>query len=270
MIGIGKHSFTASALMIGAMALGGCGTGADAPGTVHLGLVSAGGVTAQSLTIDAQHKQASKLVSAIVTVKEIDAHVKAGDWKPIMTTPISVDLLNLDQQNMTALGIGALPQGSFDKLKLIVDDKGAFVVDDKGNKSVLEVPDSGVVKVIGQLNLDSCGAGTLILDFDPKITTSSKDECGDHSSCDKNGNKDEHYVLRCRATIKTEEVKGQCTGGTTPPPTGTTCGNAGTQCKPTEICYNNNCVDPCLLLPMPCANGTVCIKGQCVSNDACE
>jgi hypothetical protein len=267
MIGIdSKLSFTASALLTCAVALGGCGS-ADAPGTVHLGLVSAGGVNAQSY--DPLHTSAPKLVSAIVTVQQIDVHAKGGGWTPIMTTPLSVDLLALDQQKMTALGLGTLPQGQFDKLRLLVDDKGAFVVDAKGNKTQLEVPDTGVIKVIGDLDLDSCGAGTVILDFDPKITTASNDECGDHSNCNNNNsNSGNHYVLRCRATIKTEDVHGQCNGGSGPPPTGQPCGNGNVVCDADQICKNGDCIDACA--GVTCGNNQVCIKGECVSKDPCE
>jgi hypothetical protein len=270
MIGIdSKHSFTASALLTCALALGGCGSG-DAPGTVQLGLVSAGGVSAQSLGVDPLHTSAPKLVSAIVTVQQIDVHAKGGGWTPIMTTPISVDLLNLDQQKMTMLGLGQLPQGQFDKLRMLLDDKGAFVVDAKNNKTVLEVPDSGVIKVIGNIDLDSCGAGTVILDFDPKITTASNDQCGDHSKCNNNGGSSgDHFVLRCRATIKTEEIHGQCSsdGGASGPPTGQQCGNGNTVCDPDQICKNGDCLDACF--NVSCPTGSSCIKGQCVSNDPC-
>ena len=65
----------------------------------------------------------------------IYAHVMGHDWTPIMTTPITVDLLQLDQKSITALGLGALPQPRIDRLRLVLDPDNAFVVDAKGTKT---------------------------------------------------------------------------------------------------------------------------------------
>jgi uncharacterized protein DUF4382 len=267
MRGIDGKQLGTSALLISALALGGCGGMVEGqPGMVHVGLVSAGG-TVQSASVQAASKSSGrKLVSAIVTITQIDAHLKGGNWTPIMTTPISVDLLQLDKKSTTALGIGALPQPRVDQLRLVIDPKSAFVVDDKGNKTALEIPDSGTVKVVGVLDFDGCSTGGVILDFDPRITTDKDDECGSHNGCN---DKSTHYVLRCRATLKTEEVHGMCCDpDPTPVPGPGQCGNGNVTCSPDQICKNGDCIDACF--GVTCGTGTSCIKGQCVSNDPCD
>ncbi|HEY2747300.1 MAG TPA: hypothetical protein VGL86_21910, partial [Polyangia bacterium] len=71
------------------------------------------------------------------------------------------------------------------------------VVDKSGDKKPLMVPDSGVVKVEGKLDLDACAAGILIFDFDPHIIVQQV----------KDG---PIFELTCNAKIKTDDTKGAC------------------------------------------------------------
>jgi hypothetical protein len=268
MLGIGGKGFATGTMVLTCAFALGC-SGGMAPGSVQLGLVRSTESTA--MTVQTASTSSHKLVDAVVTINEIDAHVVGSGWQPVMTQPISVDLLHLDGQQMTALGLGQLPTGHINRLRLVLDTTNAFVTDAGGHSSALELPNNGVIKVVGDLDLDNCAAGTVILDFDPKIRNDSDDECG-NSGCNHHKQASgESFRLRSKATIRTEEVQGMCGGGGTGGSgggNGGQCGNGNTVCTPDQICRNGDCVDPCL--GVTCGNGSTCIKGQCVSNDPCQ
>jgi hypothetical protein len=177
-----------------ATAIYGCSSG-EQSGEIQLAL--AGTDQSQLFTFTPQTQPTSNdVVSAVVTIKEIDAHAN-GNWVPVSTTPLTVDLLKLDNKNLTTLGIVKLPTGHIDELRLVLDEIGDYVVLKDGTKKPLEVPDNGIVKIEGKLDLDSCAAGIVILDFDPKIKIETE------------GSRTE-YELTCNAHIKTEEIKGAC------------------------------------------------------------
>jgi hypothetical protein len=274
-----------------ALALGGCDSGELPPGNVQLALVQADQSQLRALTSNATQQS---MANAFVTITEIDARVHGAGWVPLMTDPTPVDLLHLDKQQITVLGIGKLPTGHVEKLRLILDPKDAFVITKGGVKSPLQLPSGGTLEVVGKLDLDGCAAGTLILDFDPKIRTDADDECSmQNQGCDnqKGGKEHQHdrdrgdsdgksgngsgngnqthvtYHLRALATLRTEEIKGSCTPGSPPPPAGNQCGNGNTVCSPDQICKNGDCLDPCF--GVTCQGGTTCFKGECVSNDPC-
>jgi len=181
-----------------AAALAGCGGGLQA-GDVELQLTGADqmqlfSLPAQPATEPGDHG----IVSAVVTIKEIDAKVQ-GNWVPLTTAAQSVDLLHLDNKTVSSLGIVTLPSGHVSELRFKLDKSGAYVVLKSGDKKPLEVPD--VVSVDGKLDLDSCSAGIVILDFDPRINI-------EHEHC-----QNVEYELSCKAHIKTEEIKNGCGGG---------------------------------------------------------
>jgi hypothetical protein len=268
MLGISDSKFSTSAALACAFLIGGCG-GDLAPGNVQVALVKADSSSVRSLQASNTHHHEREIANAIVVLKEIDAHVHGVGWQPVMTDPTPVDLVNLDQQRLTILGITKLPSGRIDRLRLVLDPTNAFVITKGGVKRPLELPEGGVVNVVGRLDLDGCAAGTVIVDFDPQFRTSGDDECGcdgaSGTACPCRAR-----VGRHRATLRTEEVKGACTpdGGGNPPPTGGQCGNGNTVCAPDQICKNGDCLDPCF--GVTCTGSKVCFKGQCVSTDACS
>ncbi len=121
-----------------------------------------------------------------------------------------------------------------------------YVVDKSGDKKPLMVPDSGVVKVEGKLDLDACAAGILIFDFDPHIIVQDV----------KDGR---IYELTCKATIKTDEVKGACTNTAGPDMAGGGGMNpcTGVVCMMNQVCVVQGgapvCVDTCnnVVCPAP-------------------
>jgi hypothetical protein len=234
---ITTHSLPRAAVLATALFACGCLGGAPSPGMVQLALTGAGSYTPDHV----QPERASHVVSAFVKIDEIDARVGIG-WIPLTTTPVTIDLLALDQQKLTTLGIGKLPSGHVRALRLVLDEVGDYVVLADGRHKPLEVPDNGVVIVKGDLDLDSCAAGILILDFDPRIIV---EQCDDFRE----------YELLSTASIRTEEVSGSCQpgvdgggndGGGKDGGGGVQCGNQ--VCDPnTQICFNGQCMtNPCL------------------------
>lgn len=181
-----------------AAALSGCGAGLQ-PGDVELQLTGADQMQLFSLPANPATEPGDHgVVSAVVIIKEIDARVQ-GNWVPLTTTPQSVDLLHLDNKTVSSLGIVTLPSGHVSELRFKLDQVGDYVLLKSGDKKPLEVPE--IVKVDGKLDLDSCAAGIVILDFDPRINI-------EHEHCHN-----VEYELSCRAHIKTEEIKNGCGGG---------------------------------------------------------
>jgi hypothetical protein len=197
------------------------------------------------------------IVSAIVTINEIDAKV-SGTWTPVVTTPQTVDLFTLDHKTVNTLGFVKLPTGHVSELRFVLDQIGDYVVLKSGDKKPLEVPDNGILKVDGKLDFDSCATGVVILDFDPKIKIETE------------GAKKE-YELTCKARIKTEEVKGACGGdGGTSSADMAKGGGSSTDmsgpcdnvvCMMSQVCIvqggNPVCMDTCTSLV--CTGGQVCV-----------
>jgi hypothetical protein len=140
-----------------------------------------------------------------------------------------------------------------------MDQIGDYVVLSSGDKKPLIVPDNGVVKVTGKLDLDTCAAGIVIFDFDPHIKI--EDVPGHHI-----------YTLTCNAHIKTEEVKGACgnggSDGGSPAPGPDMAGGGGglnsctnVVCMIGQICVVQNggpvCLDTCSNLA--CVAPEVCV-----------
>ena len=241
--------------ILAASTLVGCAGGGGTTGDIELDLTGADQTQLFSLPAQPDNHTNPGVASAIVTINEIDARVN-GQWAPIMTTPETLDLLALDNKSITTLGIAKIPAGHIDELRFQMDQVGDYVVLKNGSKLPLIVPNSGVVKVTGKLDLDACAAGLLIFDFDPHIIVEDI--------------KDGHvYELTCNAHIKTDEVKGACgnhTGGSdggspTPAPDMAGGPNActGVVCMMGQICVVQGgapvCMDTCTNLvcaPLVC------------------
>jgi hypothetical protein len=193
--------------------------------------------------------------SAVVIVDEIDARVAGSGWVPISTTPITIDLLALDHQSFTSLGLTTLPKGHVRKLRLKLDQVGDYVVLTDGTKKPLEVPDNGIVEIEGDLDLAPCAAGVIIVDFDPKLKI-----------------EDEHarreYELRPEARIRTAETAGSCSAGGGGGSDGGADGGGnnnscnGIVCAMGETCSNGMCVPDC--------SSIVCMAGQTCTNGVCH
>ena len=237
------------ATILVAATLAGC-SGAQG-GAVELQLTGADQIQLFSLPVQPNTEPGNYgVVSAIVTITEIDAKVN-GTWTPLVTTSQTVDLLKLDNKTVSSLGIVAIPPGHISELRFKLDEIGPYVQLKSGDKKPLEVPVDGIVKVDGKLDLDSCAAGIVILDFDPHIKV--EDEPGRRE-----------YELTCKARIKTEEIKGACGGsdGGTPSPdmvASHVCDNV--VCMMNQICIVKNgapsCMDTCTSLV--CTAPDVCV-----------
>lgn len=237
-------------MILVAASLAGCSGGMQ-PGDVELQLTAADqfqlfSLPAQPTTEPGDHG----VVSAVVIVKEIDAKVK-GTWTPLTTAPQTIDLLKLDHQTVSSLGIVKLPSGHVSELRFKLDQVGDYVVLKSGDKKPLEVPDT--VKIDGKLDLDSCAAGIVILDFDPRINI-------EHEHCSN-----VEYELSCKAHIKTEELQGSC-GGSSDGGGGTGGGGGGGGGNPSPDMSGPNACDNVV-----CMMNQVCLVqgGLPVCMDTC-
>jgi hypothetical protein len=222
----------------------GGGTATTDSNAVELALVGVPNV--QLFDATTASSTSSSVASAIVTIKEIDAKVDVGHadkWVAITNAAVTVDLLKLDGTTLNSLGITTLPPGHIEALRLVLDEVGAYVVLKNGSKKPLEVPENGIVEVEGKLDLDSCAAGIVILDFDPHIKTEREHDKSE-------------YELTCRSHIKTEELKGSCN---TPPP----------QCSSTVPCPTGDVCQAGVCVPDPCNGVTCSVVGQFCQNGAC-
>jgi hypothetical protein len=256
-----RRSITPLFALFASLAAGCNGAGSSSPtdsNSVELALVGVPNVQLLDATMMAC-RDGSKVVSAIVTIKEIDAKVDiAGGHKRVAltTTPITVDLLKLDNKTLNTLGITTLPSGEVDELRLKLDQVGAYVVLADGSKKPLEVPNGGIVNVVGRLDLDSCASGIVILDFDPHIRTEHE-----------HGRRE--YELSCVSHIRTEELKGGCGGNGGTGGTGGGGGGVGPDMangpdmtKPQQQCLLDS---DCTAAHEKCGP-----SGVCVNNTACE
>ena len=248
-----------------ALAVAGCGGMSQLqPGEVQVALTGAEDVVLFNKPTNDADKPHYGVVGAVVTIEQIDAYVNKK-WVPIMTTPEKVDLFKLDKKTLSTLGIASLPSGRVDALRMKLNQIGDYVVLKDGTKKPLLVPDNGYVKITGKIDLDSCSAGTLIVDFDPHIDVDWLD-----------GRR--VYQLTCKASIKTAELHHVCPPtdpGTTPD--GGSGGNghqcdmskppmctSSAQCKNGQVCSSSGqCIpDPCV--GVSCMPGQICAGGACV------
>jgi hypothetical protein len=238
------------------LALAGCSAGMDPTqsGDVELGLSSPNSnFVVQNAPVGGNGTDVKDIVSVVVIVKEIDVEVKGKPGKtPVFIGPKSIDLMKLDNTSFASLGITKFPAGEIKEMEIVIDEIGDYVQLKNGTKKPLEVPVNGIVEVECGLHIQPCGAGTIIIDFDPKLKT--EDE----------GSARREYELLPEAKIKTAKMSGSC-GGT----------DGGTMdqgpapdmtpmcpvCAPGEFCKAGVCVvNPC--------NGKICAPGEfCDPND---
>ncbi len=245
-------------LMLSALCLSGC-LGSSS-GNVEIGMVSAQTYVPQNLKMN---DDGDDVVGIEVIVTEIDARVN-GKWVPIGTQRQTIDLMKLDGQVFTSLGVTKLPSGKVDKLHIKLDEVGDYVVLKSGAKKPLEVPKDGDIDVTGKLDLDSCMTGIVIVDFDPHL---KREDEGDRKE----------WELAPAAHIKTEELAGKCgpdggsgggsDGGSGGHDGGGSC--TGVVCPAGDVCVNGSCVtDPCK--NVLCPTGEVCVNGVCTTANPCS
>jgi hypothetical protein len=248
---------THSMITLLALTVAGCGNVAQLqPGEVQVALTGAENIVLFNQPTHAEDKPHWGVTGAVVTIEQIDAHV-GGKWIAIMTTPEKVDLLQLDKTTLSTLGIATLPTGKVDGLRMKLNQIGDYVILKDGTKKPLLVPDNGYVKIGGKIDLDSCSAGTLIVDFDPHLDIDWLD-----------GRR--VYQLTCRASIKTAEIKNVCPGnGGGTPDGGGTGGTGGSGGGGGHMCDMGHGGGPKCTTDSQCGNGMVCSNGSCIP-DPCQ
>src|SRR4029078_10313541 len=95
-------------------------------GYIELGLVSASdnGAMIRNGVVREDLKDAT---SVIVIVDQVELEVKGKGWVPVLTSPVTIDLLKLDNKTITSLGITKLPTGHVDDLRLRLHQIRAYI-----------------------------------------------------------------------------------------------------------------------------------------------
>src|SRR3954470_9368123 len=102
-----------------AAALAGCATGGE-EGQIQLAIKGADQIELFNFSsTNTKPAGAADVVSAVVTINEIDARI-GKTWTPVMTTPHTIDLLKLDGKTLDTLGIAKLPMGHISELRLVL------------------------------------------------------------------------------------------------------------------------------------------------------
>lgn len=116
----------------------------------------AGSVTAQDVT------------SLFVTIDHIGAVTPAGTV-PVLDTPVTVDLLALQEGSALELGALILPEGEVSQLRvLLAPGEGHHVVLSDGTTSPMRIPsgDPSALRLTGPFGISSCSETALVLDLD--------------------------------------------------------------------------------------------------------
>lgn len=109
-----------------------------------------------------------EVTSIFVTIDHVDA-VTAGGTVTVMSTPVTVDLLTLQNGAFLQLGAAALPAGEISQLRLLLaPGAGHHVVMADGSTSPLKIPsgDQTGIKLNGPFQISACSETTLTVDFD--------------------------------------------------------------------------------------------------------
>jgi len=253
------------------IALGGCNAvDPTRSGDVELGLSSPTQLTLQNLPVGGSGTDVKDIASVVVIVKEIDVEMKGAPGKtPVFIGPKAIDLMKLDNTTFASLGITKFPAGDVKEMEILLDEVGDYVQLKSGDKKPLEVPVDGKVEVECGLHIQPCGAGTIIVDFDPRLKT--EDE----------GSSRREYELLPVAKVKTAKMNGSCggavDGGTSDQGGGGDMAKGGGDmtpacpaCAPNQICQAGMCVtNPCI--GVVCAPGEFCstTDGQCHALVSC-
>ncbi len=111
---------------------------------------------------------APDVTSLFVTIDHIDAVTPAGTI-PVMDTPVTVDLLSLQEGGALELGNLMLPEGEVSQLRvLLAPGEGHSVVLSDGTTSPMRIPsgDPSALRLTGPFGISSCSETALILDLD--------------------------------------------------------------------------------------------------------
>jgi uncharacterized protein DUF4382 len=192
-----------------------------------------------------------------VNVTSVRAHHTTGGWTTVSSTPVTVDLLKL-QNYALPLGIVTLPPGKVTQIRLVVAPTGNHVVVG-GVEQPLVVPsgtESGI-KILGPWGIDSCEETTVTLDFD-----------GQKSIWYHPTGQGDSWILRpVIRTKRADQTPGSCEGGGGQEP-----GGAGSSCTGGAQCLSGLCTEGACEAggpDTPCGAGTDCVSGQCTEGGTC-
>lgn len=192
-----------------------------------------------------------------VNVTKVTAHSTQGGWFTVSTSPLSVDLLKL-QDAAASLGLVSLPPGTITQVRLVVSPDGNHVTVG-GQDLALKVPSGSQsgIKVHGPWEVTACNKTALTLDFD-----------GKNSIFTHPTGHGEEWILRPVIRVKKAEVvpvpcDDETPDGGAPP---ATCGEGLPTCPDGQLCVESTCKD---LPPQPCILGAECVSGTCDPTNRC-
>jgi hypothetical protein len=139
------------------------------------------------------------LTQIVVTIARIEAKVDRDDrdsWVTVVNGPRTIDLLSLQGASFASLGIGQLPGGETDALRLVIDDAGSNYVVTATGQTLPLVIGQATIRVAGDFDEQPCAAGFLTLEFAGKPSIELRT--------------DGAFVLRPVIRLRDVEVSGSC------------------------------------------------------------
>lgn len=104
----------------------------------------------------------------VVSLERASAHTADG-WVEVLSKPVTVDLLTLQNGRSLPLGEVTLPEGDVDQLRLVLQDGGDHHVTlADGTRALLTVPsgEQSGIKLPGPFPVRACATQEVTLDFD--------------------------------------------------------------------------------------------------------
>jgi len=159
--------FVAAMLLVG---LPGCGGGSEAEGPMRLdvdSLLDIPEITENSprLRVLLMDKPIDGIESVWLTISAVSVHSVTGEWIDISVDNQTIDLLNLRYGVTHTLGIGTIPAGSYDQLRLIVTDS-SVVVDGQTHDLFIPSGATSGVKLHFEFTVSDDQLSTMLIDWD--------------------------------------------------------------------------------------------------------
>lgn len=123
------------------------------------------------LNVNLVDAPADDVTGVYVTLTSVQADIPDAGSAEVMSAPVTVDLLTLQNGNFLGLGSATVPAGSIDRLRLMVDaNSPGYVTFADGGTMPLKVPSGSQsgIKLEGPFEIQACADTTFTLDFDGK------------------------------------------------------------------------------------------------------
>ncbi|HEX2955162.1 MAG TPA: DUF4382 domain-containing protein [Bacillota bacterium] len=146
-----------SFLIVMVLILSGCGGGSSSTGgtgTLKLSLTDAPA---------AENFSAVNITISEVRISQSSAE-NAGGWITLSNTPVTVDLLKLNNAELQSLGIKDLPAGQYNQIRFYVSKVEVVVNGETQNVELTKLP-SGMLRTVGSFTIQDGITTELVIDF---------------------------------------------------------------------------------------------------------